>query len=103
MAMIAGDVWKFLVIAGLKGENGGGKGLDERNLEKVEQVRGTGEPVTWLVVGQFSGCLHPLRLSKLQVSNKKIRYVLVSVNFLAASKISFTQLENGGCFSIERL
>lgn len=54
MAMIAGDVWKFLVSAGLKGENGGGKGLDERNLEKVEQVRGTGEPVTWLVVGVFA-------------------------------------------------
>lgn len=41
--MIAGDVWKFLVSAGVNRENCGGKGFDERNLEKVEQVRGTWE------------------------------------------------------------
>lgn len=42
MVMIVGDVWKFLVSAGVSRENCGGKGFEERNLEKVEQVRGTG-------------------------------------------------------------
>lgn len=41
--MIAGEVWKFLVNAGLNnGEKWWGNGFDERkNLEKVEKVRGT--------------------------------------------------------------
>lgn len=40
--MIAGEVWKFLLIAGVNGEKWRGKGFDvRRNLEKVEQVRGT--------------------------------------------------------------
>ena len=43
MDMIVGEVWKFWVSAGVNRENCGGKGLEERTLEKVEQVRGTGE------------------------------------------------------------
>lgn len=47
MDMIADEVWKFLVSDGVNnGEKWWGKGFDERrNLEKVEQVRGTTKKV----------------------------------------------------------
>lgn len=72
MVMIVGEVWKFLVSAGVNRENCGGKGLEERSLEKVEQVRGTGNSHVVSIVGQFSG----FGTSRFRYL---IRYVLVAL------------------------
>lgn len=50
----------------MNGENCGGKGFEERNLEKVEQVRGTGNGhvVSSGAIFRIWHTPFPLRLSK---------------------------------------